>query len=542
VFKARTQTARHHVVIHYVGEGGNPCGTRDTSSLGGTSRVQRLVTGTPEEGTGVMNEIAHGRIAPGRRMLETGAGIPDPLAGSIGASGSGAHTQPAAHRYGQARQHAGDAPAKDDVLPADGRLRVLVTGGRGLIGRNVVAALRGRGHEVILATREGAEGGPALDFTQLPAAAELATELIGIDVIVNAVGIFRESGKQSFDALHVKAPLRMLEAAKLAGVHRFIQISTLGADAASPVRYFASKGQADEYVQASAEPAGIVVRPSLVFDPSGPSTRWFAMLAVLPVTPLPEGGRQHVQPVHVDDLAAVVARLVVAGHAGQRVDAVGPRALALRDYLQHFKQALGSGRVFATLPSWLARAAASMAGWWPRAPFDRDALRMLEGGNVAAADTMRQWRGRPLRDPADFIEEATGVRVTAWLSWLLPAMRITLAAMWVVTALVSLWGYPRDGSLALLARTGLHGEWAIAALWSAALLDLALGLAMLRARWRPVVYGMQALLVAAYTVMITLWLPEQWLHPYGPVLKNLPLLAMIACLWALDRRDGPDPR
>lgn len=377
---------------------------------------------------------------------------------------------------------------------------------------------------------------------RLPPAAELAGVLGGIDVVVNAVGIFRESGKQSFDALHVKAPLELLEAARLAGVRRFVQISALGADASSPIPYFASKGEADQRVLASDGPAGIVVRPSLVFDPAGASTRWFAMLAVLPVTPLPGGGRQCVQPVHVDDLAAAVAALVEAGEAGQRVEAVGPRALALRDYLQHFKRALGSGRAFVSLPAWLARASATVAGWWPHAPFDRDAMRMLEGGNVAAADAMTHWRGAPLRDPVDFMRGASGLRAVAWLGWCLPAMRITLALMWVATALVSLWGYPREDSLALLARTGLHGGWAVAALWSAALLDLVLGLAMLRSRWRPAVYGWQALLVAAYTLMITLWLPEQWLHPYGPVLKNLPLLAMIACLWALDRGHGPDPR
>lgn len=49
-------------------------------------------------------------------------------------------------------------------------------------------------------------------------------------------------------------------------------------------------------------------------------------------------------------------------------------------------------------------------------------------------------------------------------------------------------------------------------------------------------YLAQLLLVLGYTVIITLWLPAQWLHPFGPVLKNLPLLAMILALWALDRK------
>ena len=62
---------------------------------------------------------------------------------------------------------------------------------------------------------------------------------------------------------------------------------------------------------------------------------------------------------------------------------------------------------------------------------------------------------------------------------------------------------------------------------------------MLRRR-RPL-WLAQIVLVLGYTVIISLRLPEFWLHPYGPVLKNLPLLAMLLLLWTLDD-DGPAAR
>src|SRR5690606_3265149 len=108
------------------------------------------------------------------------------------------------------------------------------------------------------------------------------------------------------------------------------------------------------------------------------------------------------------------------------------------------------------------------------------------------------------------------------------------------TGAVSLWIYPRAASLELLARVGLHGLLADAALWSAALLDIAIGLGLLLLRRRRLLYLAQLALVAAYTLVISIWLPEQWQHPFGPVLKNLPLLRMIAVLVALDR--APDCR
>jgi hypothetical protein len=44
----------------------------------------------------------------------------------------------------------------------------------------------------------------------------------------------------------------------------------------------------------------------------------------------------------------------------------------------------------------------------------------------------------------------------------------------------------------------------------------------------------QLLLIAGYTLLITVFLPEYWLHPYGPISKNLPLMAAIALLWAAE--------
>lgn len=112
--------------------------------------------------------------------------------------------------------------------------------------------------------------------------------------------------------------------------------------------------------------------------------------------------------------------------------------------------------------------------------------------------------------------------------------RITLAVMWLATGVLSLGVYPQTDSLDLLERTGLHGAIALTALYLAAALDIALGLLTLyrpgKALWRA-----QAMLIIAYTLIISLWLPEFWLHPFGPILKNLPILML---LWLLNKNEG----
>ena len=385
--------------------------------------------------------------------------------------------------------------------------------------------------------------GLALDLTALPDDGQLRDALACVDIVVNTVGIFVAGGQQSFDAVHVNGPRRVFHAARAVGTARWVQLSALGADPDSAVPYFASKGRMDRVLLSADGIEATVVRPSLVFAPAGTSTRLFAQLASLPVTPLPRGGRQPVQPLHLDDLVDALVKLVEADEVPRVLDAVGPRALPLRDYLQVFKRAACIGRYFAAIPMAPMRRLAALAPRL-RLPFDADALAMLEAGSTADPDSFRRWLGRQARDPDDFIEPqaADAMRHKAVLAWALPLMRVALAAMWLATAVVSLWVYPREDSLAMLAQVGLHGTLANAALWAGTLCDLALGLGILWPRTRTPAYALQIALVAGYTVIISLWLPEQWAHPFGPVLKNLPLLAMTLALLMLDRTHGPDPR
>jgi hypothetical protein len=120
----------------------------------------------------------------------------------------------------------------------------------------------------------------------------------------------------------------------------------------------------------------------------------------------------------------------------------------------------------------------------------------------------------------------------------MPVMRYVLALVWLWTGVVSLWVYPIDESYALLARTGLTGSLATFMLYAAGALDLILGLLtlLLSRRWRPCLWLTQLSLICTYTLIITISLPEFWVHPYGPILKNLPMLFVILMLWVYDSR------
>jgi DoxX-like protein len=100
---------------------------------------------------------------------------------------------------------------------------------------------------------------------------------------------------------------------------------------------------------------------------------------------------------------------------------------------------------------------------------------------------------------------------------------------------VSLGLYPVAWSLDLLAAVGLTGTPALAALYLLSFFDIAMGLMVLcmRGAW---LWGVQILVVLGYTLVVTAALPELWLHPFGPLLKNLPILAGLMLLFYLERR------
>jgi uncharacterized protein YbjT (DUF2867 family) len=401
------------------------------------------------------------------------------------------------------------------------------------------------GHEVTCGGRGAAPAHPLngcrhvqVDFARDFDADAWLRRLDGIDLVINAVGAMVARPGQSLEALHTRAPNALFDACARLAI-RVINVSALGADASAASTFHLTKKAADDHLL-SLQAEAVVLRPSLVYGPGGASARLFNLLASLPVIPLPGDGSQMVQPIHVDDLVSAVVAVAAGANRGHRVIAlVGPVPLSLRDFIDGLRRAMGmGGALFLRTPMVMVSMAMRIASRLGAAWASPEALNMLSRGNIADPRPLRDVLGKDPRPVSLFVDRDSANSATseAKLAWLLVLLRLTIAVVWFAAALVSAGLYPLEDSIALVAKTGVHGGAALGLVYLGVAVDTAFGLGTLLMGDRRLLWIAQMAVIAGYTVIISIWLPEQWLHPFGPVVKNLPLLGAIYCMFELERR------
>jgi hypothetical protein len=253
--------------------------------------------------------------------------------------------------------------------------------------------------------------------------------------------------------------------------------------------------------------------------------------------PLVGKGDQLFQPIDVDDLVSVIAR-VLDDLTIRRVviDPVGPDRLTMRQILADLRRWLGfAPRPFVAVPTGAIRLAARV-GDVVGGPINSTALRQLDFGNAGALDDFVSASGVHPRSWADALRARPSQTQDRWharLYFVRPLLRWTLAALWIVSGVVGLL-QPGSVTAPLAAGFGLAGAASIIALWASCLIDVALGLALM-ARWRPgLLAALQLAVIAAYTIGLTAVQPSLWVDPFGPLLKNLPILAAVLALAAIE--------
>ncbi|EFH09866.1 complex I NDUFA9 subunit family protein [Teichococcus cervicalis] len=269
-------------------------------------------------------------------------------------------------------------------------------GGTGFIGRHLVPRLARLDYQLRIVTRNPEAVRPLATQGQLgqvePVSLRLSDEAAmarlfqGADLVVNLVGILAEKRKGDFQRLQGELPGRIGRAAAAAGVGRVVQVSAIGADAASPSEYARSKAAGEAALRA-AFPRATILRPSIVFGPEDQFFNRFAGMAqLLPVMPVVCGATRF-QPVFVGDVAAAIVAAATRPEApGQTYELGGPRVASFRELMGYVLEVTGRPKRLVPLPDGLVRLQARLGEMLPNPPLTRDQLAQLRRDNVVSAE------------------------------------------------------------------------------------------------------------------------------------------------------------
>lgn len=239
-------------------------------------------------------------------------------------------------------------------MPNSARAAV-VTGAFGYSGRYITELLLKRDYKVTTLTshpnRAGRFGNAIkarpFNFDNPDA---LARNLEGADVVFNTYWIRFPHGELTFDRAteNVKA---LIDAARIAGIRRFVHISITSADPDSPLPYFRGKGRIEHYLKDLGLSYG-VLRPAIIFGAEDILLNNIAwMLRRFPLFTIPGDGKYHVQPVAVTDLAQLAIEMADEPR-DLALDAVGPELFTFNELVALLARSVGSkARIVHVYPS-----------------------------------------------------------------------------------------------------------------------------------------------------------------------------------------------
>lgn len=423
-------------------------------------------------------------------------------------------------------------------------MTVLILGGYGFIGAEIMRAAMAAGFDVVGLGRSVATGARLVpgarfigaDMARLVTAEAWAPHLVGVDAIINAAGALQDGGRDDLGAIHHCSIVALVAAAENADVKRFVQISAPGAAIGATTEFLRTKAAGDGAVRASSLD-WIVLKPGLVIGRGAyGGTALLRMLAGLPLaTPLIHAQSQ-VQTVALDDVAAAAIAALTGEVATRRdYDLVEETPHRLREIVRALRRQIGfaPARIEPDLPAWAAAPVAALAdvagalGW--RSPLRSTALRVM-GENVQGDPA--PWRaatGASLKSLNETLAAMPGTaqeRVFARAQAALPIMVITLGLFWIASGVIG--GLQLDKAAALLPRFGRAS--ADAMVIGGAVIDVLIGLAIF---YRPSARlgAIASVVIAlAYLVAGTLLAPLLWADPLGPYVKIVPAIVLGLCV------------
>ncbi|PTY03372.1 hypothetical protein DB346_05685 [Verrucomicrobia bacterium LW23] len=244
-------------------------------------------------------------------------------------------------------------------------MTVLVTGGTGFVGREIIKKLHEKGYKLRLLVRNADSAwqlqrryNAELVEGDINKPETLAPAVKGVNAIIHLVGIlFESSSSSTFQKVHAEGTMHLANAAKAAGVRRFVLMSAAGTRPNANSTYHQSK-YAAECTIGTPDFDFTIFRPSVIYGPNDQSINRLAGNLRFPwdminvyAYPNPSGGEVMVQPIHVEEVATCFVESLGNAEANGKIYTLcGPKPVRARDIIGAVATAMGKKYEFEDLP------------------------------------------------------------------------------------------------------------------------------------------------------------------------------------------------
>lgn len=416
-----------------------------------------------------------------------------------------------------------------------------------MIGLAVSKQLISDGHEVVGLARSANKGMALLpsaewleaDISKLRMSTDWLPFLNDIDVVVNASGALQSGLKDNVLDVQMTAINALIESCETAGVNTFVQISAPGASEFANTQFYRSKGAADATLKAS-DLHWTILRPGLVISPhTYGGTSLIRTLAAFPFVQPIVMADSSVQIVSIEDVSEAVSIAVKGDLHGQDIDIVEPQSRTLKELVLAVRAWLGFKKPKAVLsmPTWVGYVVASfadVAGWlgW-RSALRSTAFKVLTSGVTGEAKHGEAVLSRPTRTLEQTlitIPSTLQERTYARAMLAFPIVLVALAVFWITSGVIGF--VKHEAALAVLGDS-LPRPLASAFVDLGSGIDIIIGAALLFRPTARLACFSSIIVSVGYLLGATMFVPNLWADPLGPLVKVIPALGLALLLAAL---------
>lgn len=417
-------------------------------------------------------------------------------------------------------------------------MRVLILGGNGFIGSAIARKFIAHKAHVTCIGRNVSRHKFAMpsatwlavDLATLQQASQWKPLIAKIDIVINAAGVLQDSPRDNLSAVQLVSMRALYTAAKQSNVKRIIQISA-NTDALSKKLEFLQTKQSADFELANSGLEYNIIKPALVVGRN--SHGGTALIRAVATTPFFQPitfAKSSIQTTDLDDLSDSVWQAANGEIQHKEIAIAAKKAIQLKDVILQHRNWLGlSNASVLNVPNSLTYISAKFAdiagyfGW--RSPLRTTAIKILQGDVLAQPDiplietiSLNQ----TLANNPSAVQDLWHAR----LYFLKPIVILCLAVFWIASGAIALLN--PTPAIKLLSFTGFSSPSFL--LYATSALDILLGVGILfRSFARTSILLMLATSIS-YLVAATIFLPELWLDPIGPLIKVIPsiILSLIA--------------